>query len=80
MAGVNLGGISQLNNHLGPWLDDIVGKTCQTYNSLPQCKEIYISYHKSSQNGHFVSKLQTSVTAGAAILKRCFREYVTLRF
>ena len=56
---------------LGPWLDDIVGKTCQIYNSLPPCKETDISFHKLCQNGHFVSSLSSSV---AAILKRRFRD------
>ena len=31
-------------------MDGIVGKTYQTYNSLPPCQEIDISCHKLSQN------------------------------
>ena len=34
--------------HLGPWMDGIVGKTYQTYNSLPPCQEIDMSRHKLS--------------------------------
>ena len=34
-------------------MDDIVGKTCQTYNSLPLSQEIDISCHKLTPNGHF---------------------------
>ena len=50
-------------------MDGIVGKTYQTYNSLPSCQEIDISRHKLTQNDNFVSKYPSSV---AAILKpRC---------
>ena len=42
-------------------MDGIVGKTYQTYNSLPPCQEIDISCHKLSQNGDFVSKYPSSV-------------------
>ena len=38
-------------------MDDIVGKTYQTYNSLPPCQEIDISCHKLSQNDDFVSRV-----------------------
>ena len=55
-------------------MDGIVGKTYQTYNSLPPCQEIDISCHKLSQNGDFVSKYPSSV---AAILKPSFRDHVT---
>ena len=50
-------------------MDGIVGKTYQTYHSLPSCQEIDISRHKLTQNDNFVSKYPSSV---AAILKpRC---------
>ena len=44
-------------------MDGIVGKTYQTYNSLPPCQEIDISCHKLSQNGDFVSKYPSSFAA-----------------
>ena len=76
MAGVNLGGTSRSNIHinLGPRMDGIVGKTYQTYNSLPPCQEIDISFHKLSQNDNFVSKYPSSV---AAILKLCFQDHMS---
>ena len=80
MAGVNPGGISptvEYRHHLRPRMDGIVGKTYQTYHSLPRCQEIDISCHKLSQNDNFVSKYPSSVTA---ILKLCFRDHVTLIF
>ena len=55
-------------------MDGIVGKTYQTYNSLPPCQEIYISCHILSQNGDIVSKYPSSV---AAILKPSFRDQPT---
>ena len=55
-------------------MDGIVGKTYQTYNSLPPCQEIDISRYKLSQNENFVSKYPSSV---AAILKLRFRDRVT---
>ena len=55
-------------------MDGIVGKTYQTYNSLPPCQEIDISCHKLSQNDNFVSKYRSLV---AAILKPRFRDHVT---
>ena len=58
-------------------MDGIVGKTNQTYNSLPPCQEIDISCHKLSQNGDFVSKYPSSV---AAILKPSFRDHMTQIF
>ena len=36
----------EYQHHLGPRMDDIVGKTCQIYNSLPPCQEIAISCHR----------------------------------
>ena len=50
-------------------MDGIVGKTYQTYDSLPPCQEIDVSCHKLSQNGDFVSKYPSSA---AAILKLRF--------
>ena len=64
----------EYRHHLGPRTDGIVGKTYQTYYSLPPCQEIVISRHKLSQNDNFVSKYPTSV---AAILKPRFRDHVT---
>ena len=58
-------------------MDEIVGKTYQTYNSLPPCQEIDISCHKLSQNDHFVIKYPSSV---AAILKLRFQDHVTPNF
>ena len=58
-------------------MDGIVGKTYQTYNSLPPCQEIDISCHKLSQNGDFVSKYPSSV---AAILKPSFWDHMTQIF
>ena len=65
---------AEYRHHLWPRMDGIVGKTYQTYNSLPPCQEIDISCHKLSQNGDFVSKYPSSV---AAILKPSFRDHVT---
>ena len=62
----------ECRHHLRPRMDGIVGKTYQTYNSLPPCQEIDISCHKLSQNGDFVSKYPSSV---AAILKPSFRDH-----
>ena len=42
-----------------PQMDDIVGKTCQTYDFFYPCQEIDIQCHKPSQNGNFVSKIST---------------------
>ena len=58
-------------------MDGIVGKTYQTYNSLPPCQEIDISYHKLSQNDNFVSRYPSSV---ATILKLLFLGTMWLRF
>ena len=58
-------------------MDGIVGKTYQTYNSLPPCQVIDISCLKLSmlsQNDNFVSKYPNSV---AAILKLRFQDHVT---
>ena len=57
-------------------MDGIVGKTYQTYNSLPPCQEIdiHVSCHELCQNGDFVSKYPSSVTA---ILKLRFRDHMT---
>ena len=55
-------------------MDGIVGKTYQTYYSLPPCHEIDILCHKLSQNDDFVSKYPSSV---AAILKPRFWDHVT---
>ena len=55
-------------------MDNIVGKTYQTYNSLPPYQEIGISCQKLSQNDDFVSKYYSSV---AAILKPNIRDHVT---
>ena len=79
MTGVNLGGISWSNIGI-TWshgLDDIVGKTYQTYNSLPPCQEIDISCHKLSQNDHFVGKHPSLVIA---VLKLRFGDHVTTIF
>ena len=35
----------EYRHHLRPRMDGIVGKTYQTYNSLPPCQEIDISCH-----------------------------------
>ena len=58
-------------------MDDIVGKTYQTYNSLPPWQEIVISRDKLIQNDNFVSKYPSSA---AAILKLRFRDHVTTIF
>ena len=64
----------EYRHHLGPRADGIVGKTYQTYNSLPPCQEIVISRHKLSQNDNFMSKYPSSA---AAILKPRFQDHVT---
>ena len=67
----------EYRHHLDPRTDCIVqfvGKTYQTYNSLPPCQEIVTSRHKLSQNDNFVSKYPSSVTA---ILKPRFRDHLT---
>ena len=43
----------EYRHHLRPRTDGIVGKTYQTYNSLPPCQEIDISCHKLGQNDDF---------------------------
>ena len=58
-------------------MDGNVGKTYQTYNSLPLCQEIDISCHKLGQNDDFVSKYPSWV---AAILKPRFRDHMTQIF
>ena len=78
MAGVTPGGISQLNISINRGhMDGIVGKTYQTYNSLPPYQEIDMSCHKLSQNDNFGSKYLSSV---AATFKHRFREHVTTIF
>ena len=66
MAGVNPGARTHFSveyrHHLGPRMDSIVGKTYQTYNSLPPCQEIDIYHNKLSLIDNFVSKYPISVT------------------
>ena len=64
----------EYQHHLGPWMGGIVGKTYQTYSSLPPCQEIDISRHKLSQNDNFVSNYPSLV---AAVLKPHFRDHMT---
>ena len=70
-----LDGICTVSQNVSSGLTvSIVGKTYQTFNSLPPCQEIVISRHKLSQNDNFVSKYPSSA---AAILKLRFRDHVT---
>ena len=82
MAGVKLA-LSRkhfsVEYHLGPGMDGIVGKTYQTYNSLPPCQKNDKSCHKLSQNDNFVSTSKYPSLV-AAILKLLFGDHVTLDF